>query len=82
MRHRHPDYDDRTVRLAATRLAIGDEIVSARVPRRRSRTLNVSTPQHEFLCTASSERLEAARIPFMVSGSLRQQLPRAGPGDQ
>ena len=26
VRHRHPEYDDRTVRLAATRLAIGDDL--------------------------------------------------------
>ena len=26
IRHRHPEYDERTVRLAATRLAIGEEL--------------------------------------------------------
>jgi len=31
-RHRHPDYDDRTVRLAATRLAIGDELFRLAYP--------------------------------------------------
>ena len=32
VRQRHPDYDDRTVRLAATRLAIGDKLFRLAFP--------------------------------------------------
>lgn len=32
VRHRHPEYDDRTVRLAATRLAIGDRLFRVAFP--------------------------------------------------
>jgi hypothetical protein len=32
VRHRHPDYDERTVLLAATRLAIGDELFRLAYP--------------------------------------------------
>ena len=32
VRHRHPDYDARTVRLAATRIAIGDHLFRAAFP--------------------------------------------------
>jgi hypothetical protein len=32
VRHRHPEYDDKTVRLAAIRLSLGDQLFSVVFP--------------------------------------------------
>jgi hypothetical protein len=62
IRHRHPEYTDRQLKLALIRLTLGEELFRQVNPRGGERGMT----QDEFLV---ADQLEAAGVPFVVAGS-------------